>query len=720
MKTKIKILTAAMCLLIKIGITIESANAFVHPGILHTQADIDRMMARVNADESPWIDSWNRLINNSHAQLNYTPDPQEYVCCGGNGCPDGESFIQLANDCAAAYQCALRYRISGDMAYAEKAIQIMNRWVETFIEFTGDSNMKLRAGLYGYQFAAAAELMRGYSGWSSTDFNNFKDMMLNKFYIPHNRDFLDRHNGTCFDHYWANWDLANMTSCLAIAILCDDQDKFDHAIEYFKSGIGTGQIDRLVNNLYDGDPVLGQCQESGRDQGHATLCISLIGAFCQIAYNQGQDMFAYKNNKVLALCEYTAKYNLGLSVPFTTYTNCENNTMTEISSEGRGTARPSWELIYNHYVNIKGLHAPYSQQWASDVRPEGGGGDYGSTSGSFDQLGFGTLTYTVDNSCSPTPVTPFIQVDGGSWQQTSSVTIDAGSSITFGPRPSEDSYTWSGCGLEGASSSDNQTITPSASCLVMAAYTNSCGTQTTQMFDIRVNANIEAGQTYVISAQHSNQSIDVASGSTLEGANILQWPYEGATNQQWVVADAGDGYYKLQSVKSNMYIDVDGASSSDGANVIQWNSTSGTNQQFQIVDAGNGYYTIRPRHSGKCLEVADNSTSNGANIQQWTCNEGSNQNWVFETVNLKSAGTIVNKKDNAHTVLYPNPATDKLQILNSIGAAIEIYNDLGRLVLKNKIEQTGQTIDITGLNSGVYFVRINNNGTIINEKLVKK
>ena len=29
------------------------------------------------------------------------------------------------------------------------------------------------------------------------------------------------------------------------------------------------------------------------------------------------------------------------------------------------------------------------------MRPEGGGGDYGGASGGFDQLGHGTLTYTI-------------------------------------------------------------------------------------------------------------------------------------------------------------------------------------------------------------------------------------------------------------------------------------------------------------------------------------
>ena len=82
---------------------------------------------------------------------------------------------------------------------------------------------------------------------------------------------------------------------------------------YFKYGVGNGSIDNAVPFLHqdpDGHGVLGQGQESGRDQGHATLCIALMGAFCQMAYNIGEDLFAYQDNKVLAMAEYTAKYNL--------------------------------------------------------------------------------------------------------------------------------------------------------------------------------------------------------------------------------------------------------------------------------------------------------------------------------------------------------------------------------------------------------------------------
>jgi hypothetical protein len=55
-----------------------------------------------------------------------------------------------------------------------------------------------------------------------------------------------------------------------------------------------------------------------------------------------------------------------------------------------------WEMIYNHYAKRKGLSVPGIAAYAAQHRPEGGGGNYGTTSGGFDQLGFGTLTFTRD------------------------------------------------------------------------------------------------------------------------------------------------------------------------------------------------------------------------------------------------------------------------------------------------------------------------------------
>jgi hypothetical protein len=58
-----------------------------------------------------------------------------------------------------------------------------------------------------------------------------------------------------------------------------------------------------------------------------------------------------------------------------------------------------WAMIYNHYAKLKKVSSSnltYTALGQQRAQPEGGGGDYGGNSGGFDQLGFGTLLYTLD------------------------------------------------------------------------------------------------------------------------------------------------------------------------------------------------------------------------------------------------------------------------------------------------------------------------------------
>jgi hypothetical protein len=311
--------------------TAASTQTFTHPGLLHTEADFGRMRAKVAAKASPWIDGWNVLVANSHTSLSRNPNPQAAIYRGNDGV-HAENYGILYNDIAAAYGCALRWKVSGDTAYADKAVQYLNAWSATLTTLGGDSNVDLAAGIYGYQFANAGEIMRSYSGWSASGLAAFQALMRNVFY-PINHKFLTLHNGT--------------------------------------------------------------------EITHNTLGIALGGAICEMAWNQGIDLYGLDNNRFLAGAEYVAKANLIQSgttyytVPYVTYQNVDV-TQTVLSTIGQGTHRPCWALVANHYINRKGLAAPYSKQFADLVAPEGGGGDYGPNSGGYDQLGYGTLTCTLD------------------------------------------------------------------------------------------------------------------------------------------------------------------------------------------------------------------------------------------------------------------------------------------------------------------------------------
>ncbi|MDR0939839.1 MAG: alginate lyase family protein [Mediterranea sp.] len=403
-----------------------------HPCMLHTEADFEFIRAKVQAGAQPWTGAFAHLERSNHAAASWQANPVKKLArLDQNNWQatypnDWSNYTNLMRDAASAYQLALRWKISGDDTYATAAIGILNAWARTctgYITNTQgnliDPNQFLIA-IQVHQINNAAEILRTSSLWAEADFEAYKKWVVDVFY-QHASRFLQTHNnGACQQHYWLNWDLANMTAVLSIGILTDDQYKIDEAVKYFKTGIGNGNINNAVPYVYqdpDSNEQIGQCQESGRDQGHATLCVSLLGAFCQMAKNVGEDLFTYDNSKALAMCEYVGKHNYGTTytgsggsrmltnfaydisgLPFTAYENCSQNT-PNLSAVGRGTVRPAWELIHRLATDY-GLSDIYTRQWVEMMRgqeslgnSDGGQGDYGPNSGGYDQLGYGTLMF---------------------------------------------------------------------------------------------------------------------------------------------------------------------------------------------------------------------------------------------------------------------------------------------------------------------------------------
>ncbi|MCH4565696.1 alginate lyase family protein, partial [Halomonas sp. EGI 63088] len=166
---------------------------------------------------------------------------------------------------AAAYQHALIWKITGKSAHGDKAVEILNDWSATHTKLTGNADRYLASGLFGYQFANAAEMMRDYPGF---EFERFKDYLLNVFYYPlverflYGNSFGLDHNDACITNYLANWDLCNMAAMIAIGILCDNREIYNKAIAYFKTGGGNGCITHAANRVHS--PTLAQWEESGR------------------------------------------------------------------------------------------------------------------------------------------------------------------------------------------------------------------------------------------------------------------------------------------------------------------------------------------------------------------------------------------------------------------------------------------------------------------------
>lgn len=423
----------------EVYVPVSAQYTYSHPCAMFSQADFDRVKTSLDNGSAPQAvkDEFTMLKNSKFTVIPYTPTPLEYIVRGdGTGItPDGkERYQEAMNDAAAAYQMALLWKLTGDTKYADNSVKVMNEWAKNCKGITSnDANQMLAAGAQGYTFANAAEIMRSYEGWAAKDFAIFKEWMVDVF-AKKNKEFMDKHANQCDDHYWSNWDLVNMCSYMAIGILTENNDMVNFVVNYFYAGAGNGSIKKLIQGTFS-DPLgsgeeICQNQESGRDQGHAMMSVAVTANLCQMAYTLYQfnssvpelDFFSANNNEVMKMGEYTALFNLRdgsdqlnstgawlvtpEKMPFNEYKYCidcscsnktHGTTHTVVANDaGRGGLRPGWEIYYNHYAKIKKLNGgyTYAKKAAEKMRPEGGvdgNSRYGTNSGAFDQLGWGTL-----------------------------------------------------------------------------------------------------------------------------------------------------------------------------------------------------------------------------------------------------------------------------------------------------------------------------------------
>ena len=419
---------------------------FKHPCALYTQDDFDRVSRSLELGSAPQAvkDEYEALKINQLVMGDYgivSHATVEVVRGDAKGTMEGkENYAAAMRDAASAYQFGLLWNITRKMEgheaeadqYAQRGTFILNDWASKCERVTSnDPNHYLAAGAQGFTFALAGELFSTYDGWNVEDKTAYKQWMLD-VWADKNLDFLKRHcSTTCgAGHYWSNWDLVNLCSYFQIGILCEDSLMIEYVCNYFiRNGESNGNLAHLMTAEHT-DPLgtgeqMYQMQESGRDQGHATMALAVVTQLCQAAkalyksnpLSTDLDFYSAKANAVLKGAEYIALTNLRQGtkndnsdgawlinvdqIPWTTVGPwCKGgdnheaaHEHTAFSTEGRGTARPNWEMIVAHYGKEKGLPCLYSSTFAQKLRPECGAGDtrYGMNSGAFDQVGWSTL-----------------------------------------------------------------------------------------------------------------------------------------------------------------------------------------------------------------------------------------------------------------------------------------------------------------------------------------
>ncbi|MDR1277858.1 MAG: alginate lyase family protein [Treponema sp.] len=349
--------------------------------------------------------SWNSLRANSSAQHTYTlKGPYVYLARDG---VYGSNKTNIETDFQAAYLNALMWMLTGDKRHAMKSFEILDAYSQTArgLKDGGTGDYRLMTGLQGAVFACAAELLKHgkdtvnhkSSGLTARQFVNIENSMRNVWIESMERFYAITPNTQ------GNVGLIVTSAYMGMAIFLDDQEMYNKSLNFWLGGFDNGNLANYVH------PVTGQTQETKRDQGHAVLGIMKLGMVCEMAYKQGDDVYTAFDSSLWKGSEFTARYNTGdnnwthTPMEFDPYSawyyfdpnwddvsghNPENiyGNLIGVGSPGsgsRGSGKPAFETVYNHYHRRRGFSMPWTESYLTRDGEQYDGSDSPPAYGSF-------------------------------------------------------------------------------------------------------------------------------------------------------------------------------------------------------------------------------------------------------------------------------------------------------------------------------------------------
>lgn len=211
---------------------------------------------------------------------------------------------------------------------------------------------------------------------------------------------------------------------------------------------------------------------------------------------------------------------------------------------------------------------------------------------------------------------------------------------------------------------------------------------------------VKEGEYIILSSLSSGMVLDVADGSSADGANVQLYTYNGSSAQKWVVSLDEDGIATIVNSGSGKALDVQYGSVVPGSNIWQYTPNGSPAQKWRLVQNDDG--TIRivsALANDSVLDVAYGGTSNGSNIQLYSSNASAAQKFIFipTTPDVSSEGqaTLESGYYTIRTAVDTEKSLDIKDWSKSNGGGIQIWDS---------VEQENQTFKITALEDGFYRI----------------
>lgn len=319
-----------------------------------------------------------------------------------------------------------------------------------------------------------------------------------------------------------------------------------------------------------------------------------------------------------------------------TLTQClkiESSTSISFTSAQEGTLTLVFNNDFNGGFKIDGTN--YSAS-SGILTLDLSTGNHTLTKGDVANLYYISLSYN-NGACDPTQITSYIQLDGGSWNQTNSSSIDVGGAVVLGPHPTQGgSWNWSG--PNGFSSNlrsvELSNIQKTQEGIYTAIFTNDCGATTSTNINLTVNE-IQGGA-IVLSATATDARVD------------LTWSSNNISSSYQVYRDLDNdpsGRVRIATTAELNYTDNDVTS---GTTYYYWikaidiNSATINSNVAEATPQGNEEVTItiQENETGFCgVDGTIDNNNSGFTAEGFANTENSLGNGIDWKINFGSSGT---------------------------------------------------------------------------------
>ena len=191
--------------------------------------------------------------------------------------------------------------------------------------------------------------------------------------------------------------------------------------------------------------------------------------------------------------------------------------------------------------------------------------------------------------------------------------------------------------------------------------------------------------------------LDVAGGSTANGANVRLYSNNGSMGQKWYLTYR-DGFYTVQSMASGLALDVKGASVVPGANVQLYNSNHSDAQLWRIEESDGGYRLVN-KVNGLVLDVEGGKAAKGTNVDVFRAGANATETWAISKTELIETGCVTIGSALSDSLVFDVKGGSTVS-----GARIQLYSSNGTQAQKWMVSDAGNDqYEIRSIATGLWL-----------------